>query len=151
MAEQLFQITNTVALLAWLPLLVLPGRRFVTDTLCRRLVPGGLAMAYVAVIGWKLAVGGPPPGDVMTIAGLREAFADDFVVAAAWTHYLVFDMVVGTVIAREAVAAGIPWPLRSLSLLLTFLAGPFGYLLHLGFRLRWRESPPAAPLADAPV
>ncbi|MCS5616868.1 MAG: ABA4-like family protein, partial [Pirellulales bacterium] len=97
MAEQLFQITNTVALLAWLPLLVLPGNRFVTGTLCRRLVPAGLAVCYVAVIGWKLAAGGPPPGDVMTIAGLRQAFADDFVFAAAWTHYLVFDMVVGTV------------------------------------------------------
>lgn len=151
MAEQLFQITNTVALLAWIPLLLQPGSRFVNDTLCRRLVPGGLAICYVGVIGWKLAAGGPPPGDVMTIAGLRQAFTDDFVFAAAWTHYLVFDMVAGTVIAREAVAAGIPWPLRSLSLLLTFLSGPFGYLLHLGLRLRWRATPAAAPLADTPT
>lgn len=151
MAEQLFQVTNTVALLAWLPLLALPGNRFVTDALCRRLVPAGLAICYVAVIGWQFAAGGPPPGNVMTIAGLREAFANDFVFAAAWTHYLVFDMVVGTVIAREAVAAGIPWPLRSLSLLLTFLSGPVGYLLHLGFRLRWQATPSAAPLADVPA
>jgi hypothetical protein len=150
MAEQLFQITNTVALLAWLPLLMLPGKRFITDTLCRRLVPAGLACCYVAVIGWKLAAGGPPPGDVMTIAGLRQAFSDDLVFAAAWTHYLVFDMVVGTVIAREAVAAGIPWPLRTLSLLLTFLSGPFGYLLHLSLRLRWPATA-AAPLADDPA
>lgn len=148
MAEQLFQITNTVALLAWLPLLLLPGNRFITDTLCRRLVPAALAAVYLGVIGWKLATGGPPPGDIMTIAGLRQAFADDLVFAAAWTHYLVFDMVVGTVIARDAVAAGIPWPLRSLSLVLTFLSGPVGYLLHLGLRLRWREASPT-PLADA--
>jgi hypothetical protein len=59
-------------------------------------------------------------------------------------------MVVGTVIAREAVAAGIPWPLRTLSLLLTFLSGPFGYLLHLSLRMRWPATA-AAPLADDPA
>jgi hypothetical protein len=53
------------------------------------------------------------------------------VFAAAWAHYLVFDMVVGSWIARDAVRLGIPWPLRTLALLLTFLAGPVGFLLHL--------------------
>lgn len=148
MAEQLFQVTNTVALIAWLPLLLLPGNRFVTDVLCRQLVPAGLALIYVAVISWKLVAGDSPPGDPTTIAGIRQAFTDDFVFAAAWTHYLVFDMVVGSLIAREAVACGIPWPLRSLSLLGTFLLGPMGYLVHLGLRLRWRAAA-AAPLADS--
>ena len=42
-----------------------------------------------------------------------------------------YDMVVGAWIARDAVRLGIPWPLRTLALLLTFLAGPVGFLLHL--------------------
>ena len=130
MAQQFFQVTNTLALVAWIALVAQPGRWIVAHVLCAVVVPGLLAAAYVAVIGWKLA-SGPPPGDVTTIAGLRAAFADDWVFAAAWTHYLVFDMVVGAWIARDAVRLGIPWPLRTLALVLTFLAGPVGFLLHL--------------------
>jgi multisubunit Na+/H+ antiporter MnhG subunit len=40
-------------------------------------------------------------------------------------------MVIGAWIARDAVRLGIPWPLRSASLVLTFLFGPVGFLLHL--------------------
>ncbi|HBB73527.1 MAG TPA: hypothetical protein DC048_03650, partial [Planctomycetaceae bacterium] len=89
------------------------------------------AAAYAVVIGWKFATLGPPPGDVMTLAGLRAIFADDWVFAAAWTHYLAFDMVVGAWIARESVRLGIPWLPRTIALVLTFLAGPVGFLVHL--------------------
>jgi hypothetical protein len=131
MPERFFQATNTLALLAWIALVLFPGRRLVSGMLCGVVVPGILALAYACVIGWKLAVDGPPPGDVMTLAGLRNVFHDDWVFAAAWTHYLVFDMVVGAWIARDSMGLGIPWPLRTLSLVLTFLAGPVGFLVHI--------------------
>lgn len=131
MAEQFFQITNTLALLGWIALVCFPGTKRVSGLLCPVLLPGTLAAAYAAVIAWKLAAGGPPLADLGSIAGLRRAFGDDWVFAAAWTHYLVFDMVVGAWIARDAVRLGIPWPLRSASLILTFLFGPAGFLLHL--------------------
>ena len=115
MAQQLFQLTNTIALLAWIPLIVFPRQTFVQNTLCKQLIPGVLAATYLGVISWKFATLGPPSADVMTLSGLRSIFSDDFLFAAAWTHYLAFDMVVGTVVAREAIACGIPWPLRSLS------------------------------------
>ena len=145
MAQQFFQVTNTVALLAWIVLVAAPGRRFVSHVLCAVIVPGMLAAAYVAVIGWKLAGNGPPPGDVTTIAGLRGAFADDWVFAAAWTHYLVFDMVVGAWVARDAVRLGLPWPVRTLALVLTFLAGPVGFLIHLAARYAVRRAVDACP------
>ena len=148
MAQQLFQLTNTIALLAWIPLIVFPRQTFVQNTLCKQLIPGVLAATYLGVISWKFATLGPPSADVMTLSGLRSIFNDDFLFAAAWTHYLAFDMVVGTVVAREAIACGIPWPLRSLSLALTFLSGPIGYLTHLGFKLRWQHESDAPPLAD---
>ena len=134
MADDFFRITNTVALLAWVALLVRPGDRRVSGLLCAVLVPGALAAAYAAVIGWRLFSGGGEGGDPTTIAGLQAIFADDWVVAAAWTHYLVFDMVVGAWIARDAVRLSIPWPLRTLALLFTFLLGPAGFLLHLATR-----------------
>jgi hypothetical protein len=111
--------------------LLLPGSRRISGLLCAALLPGALAAAYAAVIIWKLSAGGPSPDELGSIAGLRSAFADDWVFAAAWTHYLVFDMVVGAWIARDAVRLGIPWPVRSVCLVLTFLLGPIGFLLHL--------------------
>ncbi len=140
MPQHFFQITNTVALLAWIGLVLFPGRRLVSHLLCATVIPGLLAACYAAVIGWKLASNGPPPGDVMTIAGLRAVFSDDWVFAAAWTHYLVFDMVVGAWIARDAVRLGIPWPLRTIALVLTFLSGPVGFLLHLVTRFVLRRA-----------
>lgn len=140
MPQHFFQLTNTVALLAWFGLVLFPGRRIVSHVLCATVIPGLLAACYAVVIGWKLASNGPPPGDVMTIDGLRAVFSDDWVFAAAWTHYLVFDMVVGAWIARDAVRLGIPWPLRTVSLVLTFLAGPVGFLLHLVARCVLRRA-----------
>jgi hypothetical protein len=131
MAESFFQATNTLALVAWIALVIFPGKKLVSGVLCAVVVPGLLALAYAAVIGWKLASNGPPPGDVMTLAGLRDVFSDDWVFAAAWTHYLVFDMVVGAWIARDSVKLGMPWLLRTVALALTFLAGPVGFLVHI--------------------
>jgi hypothetical protein len=131
MAQGLFQVTNTLAFLAWIALVLFPGRKAVSGVLCAVVVPGVLALAYAGVIGWRLAVNGPPQGDVTTLAGLRDAFGDDWVFAAAWIHYLVFDMVVGAWIARDAVRLGMPWPLRTVALVLTFLAGPVGFLAYV--------------------
>lgn len=139
MAQGFFAATNTLALAAWLVLVLLPGRRLVSHVLCAVVVPGLLAAAYVAVVGWQLATS-PPPGDLTTLAGLRAAFATDWVLAAAWTHYLAFDMVVGAWIARDAMRLGIPWPLRSVALVLTFLLGPAGFLVHLLARLTLRRA-----------
>ena len=139
MAETFFQATNTLALAAWIALVLFPGVRMVSGVVCAVVVPGVLAMGYAAVIGWKLAANGPPPGDVMTLAGLREVFGDDWVFAAAWTHYLVFDMVVGAWIARDSVRLGMPWLLRTVALVLTFLAGPVGFLIHVVGRIALRR------------
>jgi len=131
MAETFFQATNTLALLVWIALVLFPGKKLVSGWLCALVVPGALALSYACVIGWKLATNGPPPGDLMTLAGLQEVFRDDWVFTAAWTHYLVFDMVVGAWIARDSVHLGTPWLLRTVALVLTFLAGPVGFLVHI--------------------
>lgn len=139
-AEQFFQATNTLALLAWIALVLFPGRKLVSGVLCPLVVPGVLALAYAGIIGWKLTTNGPPPGDVMTLTGLREVFGDDWVFAAAWTHYLVFDMVVGAWIARDSTNLGLPWLLRTAALVLTFLAGPVGFLVHVVSRVVLRRA-----------
>jgi hypothetical protein len=131
MAQTFFQTTNTLALLSWVALVLFPGKRLISGWLCAVAVPGLLALSYAAVIAWKLATNGPPEGDVMTLSGLRDVFQDDWVFAAAWTHYLVFDMVVGAWIARDSVKLGLPWLLRTVALVLTFLSGPVGFLIYI--------------------
>jgi hypothetical protein len=148
MADAFFSATNTIALLAWIALVLFPTRRIVSHLLCGIVVPAILAAGYAAVIGWKLAQNGPPAGDLSTIAGLKALFADDWVFAAAWAHYLVFDMVVGAWIARDAVRLGLPWPLRTIALVLTFMLGPVGFLLHVLFRFALRG---AVATDDAPA
>lgn len=131
MAHGFFQLTNTLALIAWIALVLFPGKKLVSGWLCAVVVPGLLALGYAAVIAWKFATNGPPAGDVMTLSGLREVFQDDWVFAAAWTHYLVFDMVVGAWIARDSMKLGMPWLFRTVALVLTFLSGPVGFLLYI--------------------
>jgi hypothetical protein len=133
-AESFFQVTNTLALMAWIALVLFPGKKSISGILCAVIVPGLLALGYTGVIGWKFATNGPPASDVMTLSGLRDVFQDDWVFAAAWTHYLVFDMVVGAWIARDSVKLGLPWLLRTVSLALTFLSGPVGFLIHIAGR-----------------
>ena len=140
MAQTFFQVTNTVALMAWIALLLAPGWRVVSGLACAILVPAVLACGYAVVLGWQIAAGGPMPEDLSTLDGLQELFSNDWAFAAAWTHYLVFDMVVGAWIARDAVRLQIPWPLRSLALLLTFLAGPVGFLVHLAARMSLKRA-----------
>jgi hypothetical protein len=131
MAQGFFQLTNTLALIAWIALVLFPGKKIISGWLCAVVVPGLLALGYAAVIAWKFLTNGPPAGDVMTLSGLREVFQDDWVFAAAWTHYLVFDMVVGAWIARDSVKLGMPWLLRTMALVLTFLSGPVGFLMYI--------------------
>jgi hypothetical protein len=131
MAQGFFQVTNTLALVAWIALVLFPGKKLVSGWLCAVVMPGLLALGYAAVIAWKFATNGPPEGDVMTLSGLRDVFQDDWVFAAAWTHYLVFDMVVGAWIARDSVKLGLPWLLRTVALVLTFLSGPVGFLIYI--------------------
>jgi hypothetical protein len=131
MAQTFFQTTNTLAVLAWIALVLFPGKKLVSGWLCAVIAPGLLALGYAAVIAWKLATSGPPEGDVMTLVGLKDVFQDDWVFAAAWTHYLVFDIVVGAWIARDSVKLGLPWLLRTVALVLTFLSGPVGFLIYI--------------------
>lgn len=140
MAETFFAVTNTIALLAWLALIVFPARRIVAQVLCGVVIPSVLAVGYAGVIGWKLGQDGLPGGDLSTIAGLKALFKDDWVFAAAWAHYLVFDLVVGAWIARDSVRLGIPRLLRTGCLVFTFLLGPVGFLLHVVTRIALRQA-----------
>jgi hypothetical protein len=137
-----FSLASLLALIAWIPLLIalfVPAMRRRTWQATGLAVPGIIAIAYVALIvaGIKAAGG----TDFGSLAEIRRVFANDAALAAGWLHYLAFDMVVGTWIARDGTRRGIPALLLLPCAVMTFLFGPAGLLLYLIARTSLGRSP----------
>jgi hypothetical protein len=124
--EPLFSAANTLALAAWLGLLVLPRWKLLLQTI-RFGVVGLLAAGYsTLVFVYFFRVGG---GGFGSLAAVRTLFASDPVLLAGWVHYLAFDLFVGVWLAERLDAQRIARPLQALVLVTTFMFGPLGYLL----------------------
>lgn len=135
-AATLFSLASTTALISWvalaLSLFVRPMRRW-TWRVTGVLVPAVIAVGYVAALAVGLRTG-DPNGGFGSIAQVRALFANDFALTAGWVHYLAFDLVIGTLIARAGTGASLSPLLLLPCLALTFLAGPAGLLLFLLLR-----------------
>jgi len=125
-SDTLFQIVNTATLVAWLPLVFLPRRRWAT-TIVPIAMPALLAVVYLALLIASLPGSN---GSYSSLAGVRALFADPRGLLAGWTHYLAFDLLVGNWEMRDARTRGIPYVLVLPCLVLTFLFGPAGWLLY---------------------
>lgn len=134
--ETIFQTCNTVALLCWLALAastLIGATRRVVWPATGLVVPALFAVAYVAALAAGLAKGGG--GGFGSIAEVRQLFADDHALTAGWIHYLAFDLIVGTLIARDAARSGVSAVFTLPALALTFLFGPAGLLTYLVVRV----------------
>jgi hypothetical protein len=133
----LFSMVNLLALIAWAGLIFLPrwpallsGVMYLgVGLLCLIYATGliGLLSGFITNLGGGVA-------DFTTIAGVRSIFASDAGVTIGWTHYLAFDLFVGLWIARDGDAKGISRFIQAPILFATFMAGPLGLLIWLGFR-----------------
>lgn len=131
-AALLFQIANTLVLPFWLLLVLLPRAR-VTRVVVHGAGPGVVfGLAYGAAI--LLGQPGPEGGGFGSLAEVQVLFSSPYLLTAGWIHYLVFDLFVGSWIARDAAQRGVPHLATVPCLLLTFLLGPLGYLAYLALR-----------------
>ena len=130
--EQVFSIVNLIATVAWVALVILPGRRWVTDVVTSTAVPLLFALVYVAIVA---ATVGRTPGGFSTLAGVATLFSNPWALLAGWIHYLAFDLLIGTWETRDAREHGVPHVLLVPCLILTFLFGPAGWLLYRVVRL----------------
>jgi hypothetical protein len=137
--EQVFSITNLIAFIAWVALVILPGRRWVTGIVTGVVVPTFFAVVYVAIVAATL--GREPGGSFSTLAGVATLFSNPWVLLAGWIHYLAFDLLIGTWETRDARERGVPHLLLVPCLVLTFLLGPAGWLLYMVVRLTKSSSP----------
>ncbi len=133
-----FSVLSASTAPVWLAMILAPRSR-VTAALVRWSTPlsFGLGAAYVGLLGASAVRGaaegeGFPRFDDPEV--LRAGLTSPTAFLAGWTHYLVFDLLVGRTIHEHALEHG---RTARLSLLLTWWAGPAGLALHL--LDRWRR------------
>lgn len=142
MWQQLFGITNLIALGGWI-ILILAPRRPLLLTIVLYLGVGLLCLIYAALFVSLLGglvdpvrVAGAPPQDLTdySIAGIRGLFQSDGGIVIGWTHYLALDLFTGLWIARDGDAKSVSRWLQAPILFATFMAGPLGLLIWLAVR-----------------
>jgi hypothetical protein len=128
--DGIFSVANVVALVGWIVLVVAPHRRW-PSLLAGTIIPSLLSAVYVTLIAafWAGSEGG-----FSSLADVAVLFDNRWLLLAGWTHYLAFDLLIGSWEARDASQRGIPHLMVVPSLILTCLFGPAGWLLYLGTR-----------------
>jgi hypothetical protein len=141
--DTVFAAANTTALAGWVALLAMPRFPRLAETVAGIAIPLLLSAAYAGIVlaFWTRAEGG-----FGSLADVMLLFDNPHIALAGWLHYLAFDLLVGTAIARVARGEGIPFLLVVPCLGLTFLFGPAGFLAFVA--LRWARAN-ATPKIDA--
>jgi hypothetical protein len=130
---EVFELANTLALPGWLWLIVwmfLPRRlrqktRYfgLAVPVLQALLYGAAALVYIITAD----------GNFGSLDGVLQLFSQPGAAFAGWVHFLSFDLLVGWCIAMHAVRHQVNRLLTIPCLLLTFMAGPLGFLLYGAF------------------
>jgi hypothetical protein len=131
-AETIFQISNIIALLGWLVLIVIPIR-FQPDKFIVGIIVTLFCLTYAWLVAFYFSV-----DDLKkfgSLDGVMNLFTRPEIVVAGWVHYLAFDLMTGVFIRRNAIKHGIKHGLIILPLFFTFMLGPIGLLLYLAIRV----------------
>ncbi|MFT5675508.1 MAG: hypothetical protein ACI808_001439 [Paraglaciecola sp.] len=126
--EQLFASAGSLAMLGWLILVFLPRGWKWLNLIASMLIPLILSVLYSFLIARYFFSAG---GGFDSLANVQRLFTYPAVALAGWVHYLAFDLFVGGIIAKQADEIGLSRLLQAPVLLLTFMFGPFGYLLFM--------------------
>lgn len=124
--EQLFSSASTLAMLGWVMLIFLPRGWKWINPIPSLIIPLILSLLYSFLIARYFF---SAEGGFDSLANVQQLFTYPAAALAGWVHYLAFDLFVGGVIAKRADAIGLSRFIQAPILLLTFMFGPFGYLL----------------------
>ena len=133
--DLVFSAINLAVLPAWLLLVVLPRAGVTRQLVHSGLYPLVFGAVYAASLVAALGFGQSAPGmDGTSIAGITALFSHPNGVILGWTHFLVFDLFVGSWIGRDALRRGVPHLAAIPCISLSFLLGPVGLLLYVVVR-----------------
>ena len=125
--EQIFQLSNTLALAGWLLLLIVPYWKWTAR------ITTGVVITILSALYMALFFSSLNPSDFQnfrSLEGLMGLFGSSGAVLVGWVHYLAFDMMVGQFIVDNAAKHGVNRYIIIPCLLLTFMAGPTGLVLY---------------------
>lgn len=125
--DQVFQICNGIAPLAWILLIIFPKWKWTRIIILQGIIPLILGVVYLSLI---VLFFGEGEGDFNSLNGVMKLFTHRWTVTAGWIHYLAFDLFVGSWEVSNSQKLGIKHYLIVPSLLLTFFFGPIGLLLY---------------------
>jgi hypothetical protein len=126
-ADQIFQICNSIAPLGWILLLFFPKWKWTKILILQGIIPLILGVVYLSLI---VLFFGEGEGDFNSLNGVMKLFTNPWTVTAGWIHYLAFDLFVGSWAVSNSQKLGIKHYLVVPALLLTFFFGPIGLLLY---------------------
>ena len=135
--EAMFSIVGSCARLGWAILIFLPRRYDLLFAVPQYIIPLGLALLYAGLMFSNIYT---VDGGFGSLEQVRALFSKDEVLLAGWVHYLAFDLFIGSWIARQSDAMGIPRVIQAMILLATFMFGPVGLAIFLLMRLGYRRS-----------
>lgn len=139
--DTVFLALNLGVMPAW-ALLILAPRASLTRQLVHSffyaLIYGAV---YAAALGAALFFSQSADGaNMSSISGVTALFSHPVGVITGWTHYLVFDLFVGSWIARDAARRNVSHWFVVPCLILTLVFGPLGLLLYAGYRTLSRRN-----------
>ncbi len=146
--EQLFSSASTLAMVGWVILIFLPRRWTWVNVIPALLIPLILSVLYSYLIARYFF---SAEGGFDTLANVQLLFTAPAAALAGWVHYLAFDLFVGGVVAKQADNIGLSRLIQAPILLMTFMFGPFGYLLFVLIKAAMQRFTPAAREAQAEV
>ena len=134
MPDNAFSLVSITAMAAWLglgvaTLLPASAARRTILFISGRAAPLILCAAYVVFLVqyW----GSTPGGGFQSLGAVQILFAAPGKMLGAWTHFLAFDLLVGSWLVDDATSAGKSRLPLVVALPATFLFGPLGVLLYL--------------------
>ncbi|WP_039799811.1 ABA4-like family protein [Nocardia araoensis] len=134
MTELLFDITFWFAAPFWALMILAPGWRRTSAIVASPLICLPPLLVYAALVAPEF---GPFAAALVDpeLPGLREVLGREAGAAAAWAHFVAFDLFLGRWIFLDSRARGRTPLLISPLLVLTILFAPIGVLLYLLIRI----------------
>lgn len=128
--EQVYSASSLIAAAGWICLVASPLARARLVSLARFFALA-LCAAYLTQM---VTITEPTGGDFTTLAGVTELFSAPGNVMLGWTHYLAFDLFIGSWEVEDANREGLPhWAMIPI-LFLTFMLGPIGLIVYFVVR-----------------
>ena len=129
--EGIFSGLSVLAILGWLALALAPVNRAYCVGFARILA---LLLAATYLAQFFLTTVEVDGAGFGTLAGVMALFSAPGNVMMGWTHYLAFDLFIGSWETEDAAANGVPHWLLLPCLFLTLMLGPIGLLLYFAIR-----------------